>query len=84
MPGYDKTGPMGQGAMTGWGAGRCGGKTPIFKGGIKARFGGRGCGFGNGRRRGRNVPGLQSQDDLMAEQLEDIRKRLSELENKEV
>ncbi|MBN1494488.1 DUF5320 domain-containing protein [Candidatus Peregrinibacteria bacterium] len=38
MPGFDGTGPMGQGPMTGWGIGACGG--------------GRGYGCGYGRRRG--------------------------------
>ena len=122
MPGYDRTGPMGSGPMTGWGAGRCAGNQTQ-----PARFGGwgggAGRGFGRGRggwcaggpgrgRRGRfGGPGygygygnaaaypltspalqadpesekrfLQSQADLMSEQLEEIRRRLNELEGKD-
>ena len=68
MPGFDATGPQGQGAMTGWGQGCCGGdaqgvpRTAMGRGGGRNRGGsqGRRCGFGRGRggfqgRRG-NVP----------------------------
>ena len=41
MPGFDRTGPMGKGPMTGGGFGRCGGG-----------FGGRGFGYGAGAGRG--------------------------------
>jgi hypothetical protein len=117
MPGYDRTGPAGRGAMTGWAAGRCGGDRTQ-----PARFGGwgggMGRGFGGGRGRwcaggpGRGGRGrfagpdygygnvapypatspalqadpdsekriLQSQANLMSEQLEEIRRRLNELE----
>lgn len=44
MPGFDRTGPLGQGPMTGRGMGRCG------KGGGFGR--GRGLGRGGGRRGG--------------------------------
>ena len=65
MPGFDATGPMGQGSMTGWGRGRCQGDaqgTPPLsfgRGGFQGRGyfqgrGGRGCrrGFGAGGGRG--------------------------------
>lgn len=48
MPGRDGTGPLGQGPMTGWGAGFCGQQR-----GISPAFGyGRGRGMGRGFRRG--------------------------------
>ena len=121
MPGYDRTGPMGGGAMTGRGAGRCGGNRMQT-----VRFGGRGGGMGRGFGRGGggwcpgpgrgwrgrfdragygdgygNIPArpvtspvlrsdtesekrfLQNQTDLMTDQLEEIRRRLDELEGKE-
>lgn len=56
MPGFDATGPQGQGAMTGWRHGRCGGDVKV-RGGFQGRGGGRGgrgfhsrrCGSGQGR-----------------------------------
>ena len=48
MPGFDGTGPMGQGPMTGRGLGRCTG----FAGGVGLR---RGFGFGMGRGFGRGL-----------------------------
>lgn len=49
MPGRDRTGPLGQGPMTGWGRGMCGGRGAYGAG----FFGGRGwrgrrmgCGWG--------------------------------------
>ncbi len=50
MPGFDGTGPRGQGAMTGGGFGRCAGAGY----GMRPRFGqggGFGRGFGNGQGR---------------------------------
>ncbi len=46
MPGGDGSGPMGRGAMTGWGRGPCGeqGGPPFARG----RNGGQGRGFGRG------------------------------------
>lgn len=59
MPGYDRTGPMGAGPMSGWGQGYCGGNAAV---GTRAAWGGRGfgrgfgrgagCGYGRGFRRG--------------------------------
>jgi hypothetical protein len=46
MPGGDRTGPLGQGRLTGWGRGRCAGATVAPRG---WRFGaGRGAGYGGG------------------------------------
>lgn len=115
MPGYDRTGPMGSGAMTGWGAGRCGGNRmqPAQAGGWgggfgggrgrwcagpgrgrRGRFAGRGYGYGNASAYPMTSPVLQadpesekrflqSQANLMSDQLEEIRRRLNELEGKD-
>lgn len=60
MPGYDGTGPLGQGALTGWGRGRCarpGDRAASTEVSDPYRGGGRGpgrWGYGGGRRfRGR-------------------------------
>lgn len=45
MPGFDGTGPRGQGPMTGGGFGRCGGATAGYGSGV-------GRGFGRGMNRG--------------------------------
>lgn len=53
MPGFDGTGPMGQGALTGGGRGRCGaGQQQVAQGGM-GNQGGAGYGRGRGARRGR-------------------------------
>lgn len=49
MPGFDGTGPRGQGPMTGWGAGYCGSGTARRAGGAPGYGRGRG-GFGRGWR----------------------------------
>ncbi len=49
MPGYDRTGPMGAGPMTGGARGRC---NPATAGTIPAFAGGYGHGRGQGLRRG--------------------------------
>jgi hypothetical protein len=43
MPGFDQTGPMGNGPMTGGGFGRCG--AGVGRGGVGRRGGGRGLGY---------------------------------------
>ncbi|MDG6220014.1 MAG: DUF5320 family protein [Candidatus Thermoplasmatota archaeon] len=64
MPGYDGTGPRGEGSMTGWGMGNCAVQVdaadsgrPIAPGYVRGRgYGrgyGRGFGFGRGRGCGR-------------------------------
>ena len=58
MPGFNRSGPMGAGPMTGWGRGMCGrsagaGNPPAY-GGRGYGYGyGRGMGFGRGFCRGR-------------------------------
>jgi hypothetical protein len=49
MPGFDQTGPMGAGAMSGGGRGHC---NPAMAGNIPAYAGGYGYGRGLGLRRG--------------------------------
>ncbi|MCK5055033.1 MAG: DUF5320 domain-containing protein [Candidatus Aminicenantes bacterium] len=50
MPTGDRTGPFGQGPMTGRGAGYCAGfAAPGYMNASPGRFGGRGPGFGRGR-----------------------------------
>ena len=46
MPGFNGSGPMGAGPMTGWGRGLCG--QPAGAGNLPA-YGGRGYGYGYGR-----------------------------------
>lgn len=64
MPWRDRTGPSGQGPMTGWGMGDCvapdsekrpGERTPVYPAGgfFGRRFYRRGSGFGSGRGFGR-------------------------------
>ena len=95
MPRGDKTGPMGQGPMTGRRTGFCTGyDTP----GCTKNFGpGRGFGRGTGRGMGRGmgfgrsaslskedeVLGLKAQADYLKQAQEDINRRLGELENAE-
>jgi hypothetical protein len=53
MPGGDRTGPLGEGPMTGKGFGYCGGfDGPGYGYGSMRPFFGRGFGFGRGRGRG--------------------------------
>ncbi len=94
MPGYDRTGPMGRGAMTGWGGGFGGGRGRWCAGpgrGGRGRFAGPDSGYGNVAPYPVTSPTLQadpdsekrflqSQADLISEQLEEIRGRLNELE----
>jgi hypothetical protein len=60
MPGFDRTGPKGEGAMTGRGQGRCnpygssfGNGNPVGRGSGQGRGRGRGLGKGFGRGSGR-------------------------------
>lgn len=53
MPGYDRTGPMGEGPRTGWGMGDCYGDAPARGRYYRAGWGrGWGRGWGPGRGRG--------------------------------
>ena len=90
MPARDRTGPMGEGPMTGRGMGDCGG-----------RGRGRGRGWGPGRGRGwgpawdygvpaphpdpeQEAASLRSQSSRLKEQLENIERRLAEFEKNKV
>ncbi len=74
MPGGDRTGPMGHGAMTGRGAGPCGDfGGPGNTSGFRRGFGG-GRGFRGGRGFGMEARRLEAS-------LEAIKKRLDQLEN---
>ena len=95
MPGGDRTGPRGQGPKTGWGTGYCSGANqPGFVNqgsGRRAGFGKnfqRGCGFGGGRKRGRNMnaeyqdlEGQYRQGEFISlqQQINEIKNRLDEL-----
>lgn len=60
MPGFDRTGPMGEGARTGWGRGYCGpGSRPtsVRDEGFPTRGGGRGMQRGFRRGFGASGPG---------------------------
>ncbi|MBW1967167.1 MAG: DUF5320 domain-containing protein [Deltaproteobacteria bacterium] len=49
MPGFDRTGPLGQGPMTGGGFGYCTGRGQGYRPWGRAFYGGFGAGFGRGR-----------------------------------
>jgi len=65
MPGFDGTGPMGQGPMTGGGRGPCvsgAGAQPLTPGYRRGGFGyGRGLGYGRGAGFGRGGRGFRNQ-----------------------
>ena len=84
MPGFDKTGPLGQGPMTGGGFGLCGrnnqvgetagrGSRGAGRGG-QPRGGGRGRAWGGGR-------GRKHQPDRMSRELDILKKRIEQLES---
>ena len=81
MPGFDKTGPMGTGPMTGRGFGPCG-----LGLGWRKRFGtGRGMGryFGGWnfpQTKEDKVKALAEYKKALSEELEDVQKELKELE----
>jgi len=94
MPGFDGTGPRGQGAMTGGGRGYC--ALPV--GGVGAQFGRGNVGPRGGGRGRRNcfyatgLPGwlraqdevstLKNQADYLKSELEAIQARIQDLESK--
>ncbi|MBN2094050.1 MAG: DUF5320 domain-containing protein [Candidatus Zambryskibacteria bacterium] len=83
MPRFDRTGPMGQGPMTGRGLGPCGG------GRGWGRFGGRGFGWGNYGRYYSNSPlnekeevEILSEDaKILEEELKAIKSRLADIKD---
>ncbi|MCL5431833.1 MAG: DUF5320 domain-containing protein [Patescibacteria group bacterium] len=87
MPRFDKTGPQGQGPMTGRGMGPCGGGH-----GMRMGFGRcRGYGRGLGRYFGWNAPQTKEEkiEDIQAykkslqEEMEDVEKELVDLQKSE-
>lgn len=86
MPGFDKTGPQGQGPMTGRGMGPCGKGRGM---GMRMGFGKcRGYGRGLGRYFGWNAPQTKEdkKEDLVSykkalqEEIEDIDKELADIQ----
>ncbi len=95
MPGFDRTGPLGRGAMTGKRMGYCANaadETGVFRGrGFGAGYG-RGRGFGRGFGYGRGFYNqgiadvsektiLENEVNTLKDQLVFLEKRLSELKN---
>ncbi|NLE65542.1 MAG: DUF5320 domain-containing protein [Elusimicrobia bacterium] len=72
MPGFDGTGPLGQGAMTGGARGRCAGAVP---GTGMGRGFGRGLGMGRGRG-WRAAAAVPVSSDLQVRELEEKISRL--------
>ncbi len=95
MPGRDKTGPNGQGMMTGRGFGHCGGNNSNAN---NDSFTTRGLGFGRGARNGRgygNAYGMRrgngmgrgfgygyQQSEAYDTEKKELEDRISDLENK--
>lgn len=96
MPGFDRTGPQGQGSMTGGARGLCNPGTGFGSGrefGMGRGYGrgfGRGMGYGYGPGYGPRYPlesaneiaGLKADADYMKSSLDAINKRIGELEKK--
>jgi hypothetical protein len=86
MPAFDKTGPQGQGSLTGRGFGPCGRGLGLRKG----FGGGHGYGRGLGRYFGLNTPqtieekieDIQAYKKALHEEIEDVEKELLTLQNK--
>jgi len=88
MPGYDRTGPRGQGPMTGGGFGYCGTGRGYRRPGYR-RFGA-GMGFGRGAGYARanrgayyyNAPTVTADEEkeMLKEEMEYLKSRLNELE----
>ncbi len=74
MPGFDRTGPSGQGPMTGRGFGPCGGGMGR----------GRGCGYGNGYGYRRFLTQTEEKDvlkqeaEMLEQELKAIKERLGQ------
>jgi hypothetical protein len=74
MPRRDGTGPMGQGAMTGGGRGRCGGGAGSQGGGY-----GRGLGRGCAGEAGDKEASSKTRKELLEEEKEFLLKRIDEI-----
>ena len=77
MPGRDRTGPMGQGPMTGRGAGQCG------SGQGRGSLGGRGRGFGFGWTGSDEELPPRDEAEELRKQVEMLERRLVQLEKKD-
>lgn len=84
MPGFDRSGPRGEGPMTGRRMGYCGTGTGFRRLGFR-RFGaGAGYGYGRGYRRAYYDAPVISHDeekDMLKEEIEFLKSRLEQLEN---
>lgn len=84
MPGGDRTGPMGQGAMTGRGLGPCNTSGNVFsfrRGGMgRGRFFNRG--FSNFQNTNNETQALLEENNTLRSKLSDLEQRLADLENK--
>lgn len=84
MPGYDKTGPVGSGPMTGRKNGRCTGNSvadnamPFGRGGRRGMGRGNSNGFGRGRSNVDNV--LDYEQDTMLNKIEQLKIQVNSLE----
>lgn len=87
MPNYDKTGPAGQGKITGQGLGSCSGNQQTNSATLTDQGMGMGLGFGRGagccgRGFRRNNPvSLDDQEKFLEERLEEVRKLKSNSQN---
>ena len=79
MPRGDGTGPWGQGPMTGWGAGFCRGYG--MRGYAGSVRGGFGRGHGTDMSKVEEIEALRQQAEYFQANLEDIQKRLDNLES---
>lgn len=84
MPGYDQTGPVGSGPMTGRKSGRCTGNNvaddarPYGRGGGRRRMGRRNSnGIGRGWSNIDNVP--KSENNMMLDQIEQLKGQVNSL-----
>lgn len=82
MPGFDGTGPMGQGSMTGRGLGPCG-QGQAFRRGIGRCFfrQGRGSGLGRGFRRNAPVTTPIDASDYGDTRIDELASRLERIES---
>jgi len=80
MPNFDRTGPVGDGPMSGWGRGRCSGRGQADFGGGRGKRQGLGAGAGSGFGRG-NAFG-RSMFESLADQISALQQSLNELKAK--
>lgn len=89
MPGFDRTGPMGQGTMTGWGQGLCGTNDTVSRTGLGRGMGlgrRRGCGRGMGGRgvglrRGMNLNAAAGNPNVSADAISRLQQQADAMQN---